>query len=100
LAEILYKLRYKHGLSHVQDGLIKITDTGTPEGNQGRAEAVARAYCGTIPGMRYVGVVPAILADDSILPEVRQAQTPKTLTEASAQGGQSTGNKKSVSTAA
>jgi hypothetical protein len=56
----IWILRYKHGLSHVQTGFIRASDQAT-------AEAVGRAYCGSVVGMRYVHVSPAILADESIL---------------------------------
>lgn len=59
-ASDLYTIRWRKGVTGVQTGFLRASSLE-------KAERVGRAYCNAIPGCRYIHVVPAVIADESIL---------------------------------
>lgn len=56
----LYILRYRRGMTGIQTGFIRATTLQ-------KAEAVGTSYCNSMAGCRYINVVRAVIADESIL---------------------------------
>ena len=57
---MIYTMRYRTGSLGVQTGFLEAS-------SQQRAEEVAQAWCNLEPFRKYISVVPAIIADESIL---------------------------------
>lgn len=56
----LYILRYRRGMAGVQTGFIRAASLQ-------KAEAVGTRYCDSLAGCRYINVIKAVIADESIL---------------------------------
>jgi hypothetical protein len=59
-AQDLFILKFRRGMQGVQTGFVKASSMKA-------AERVGQTYCDSLVGARYITVLPAILADESIL---------------------------------
>ena len=55
-------MRYKPGIGAVKESFLE-----TKKDDFAKAEQIAKAYCDSKPGYRYVGVERSVVADESIL---------------------------------
>jgi hypothetical protein len=68
IGDRLYILYYKKGMAHVRDGFVLASSLN-------KAREVGKAWCNSSPACRFVNVIPAVVADESIL-EPAKPETP------------------------
>lgn len=74
MATRLYSIRFRQGMQGVIGGFVEVTaQPANRAAERDMAERIGKQFCLQEPGRRFIRVEPAILADESILPQAQVA---------------------------